>query len=118
MESAGPAKDVCCSPLCKAIAGVLRACLKVSCLVACNSRGFAKANQMIFYRASGRCEQRRSSGLRASTGDPWKGSPSSDVPGNVIAKASHAASARSIDRNEAAIAHKGPGAGVKNHDSL
>jgi hypothetical protein len=54
----------------------------------------------------------------ASTSDPWKGSPGSDVPGNVIAKPSDAASARSIDRNEAAIAHKGPGAGVKNHDSL
>jgi hypothetical protein len=32
--------------------------------VACNSRGFAKASQIISYRAPGRCEQRPSNGLK------------------------------------------------------
>jgi hypothetical protein len=32
--------------------------------VACNSREFANASQIIFYRAAGRCEQRPSSALK------------------------------------------------------
>lgn len=56
--------------------------------------------------------------LRASTKDPRKGSPGSDEPGNVIVKPSDAASARSINQNEAPIACNGPGADIKNHDSL